>query len=44
MALIAAALAAKGQSRVDQLEVVERGYGRLVERLEGLGGHVARVG
>ena len=44
MALIAAALAAKGQSRVDQLEVVERGYGRLVERLQGLGAHVARVG
>jgi len=44
MALIAAALAAKGQSRVDQLEVVERGYARLVERLEGLGAHVARVG
>ncbi|HUE85653.1 MAG TPA: UDP-N-acetylglucosamine 1-carboxyvinyltransferase [Vicinamibacterales bacterium] len=44
MALIAAALAAKGQSRVDQLEVVERGYARLVDRLEALGGHVARVG
>jgi UDP-N-acetylglucosamine 1-carboxyvinyltransferase len=43
MALIAAALAAKGQSRVDQLEVVERGYARLVERLETLGAHVARV-
>jgi UDP-N-acetylglucosamine 1-carboxyvinyltransferase len=44
MALIAAALAAKGQSRVDQLEVVERGYARLVDRLESLGAHVARVG
>jgi UDP-N-acetylglucosamine 1-carboxyvinyltransferase len=44
MALIAAALAARGQSRVDQLEVVERGYSRLVERLESLGGRVARVG
>jgi UDP-N-acetylglucosamine 1-carboxyvinyltransferase len=44
MALIAAALAAKGQSRVDQLEVVERGYGRLVERLQAMGAHVARVG
>lgn len=43
MALIAAALAAKGQSRVDQLEVVERGYARLVERLESLGARVARV-
>jgi UDP-N-acetylglucosamine 1-carboxyvinyltransferase len=44
MALIAAALAAKGQSRVDQLEVVERGYARLVDRLSGLGAQVARVG
>jgi UDP-N-acetylglucosamine 1-carboxyvinyltransferase len=44
MALIAAALAAKGQSRVDQLEVVERGYAKLVDRLEALGAHVARVG
>ncbi len=43
MALIAAALAAKGQSRVDQLEVVERGYARLSERLQSLGAHVARV-
>jgi UDP-N-acetylglucosamine 1-carboxyvinyltransferase len=44
MALIAAALAAKGQSRVEQLEVVERGYARLVERLQALGAQVARVG
>jgi UDP-N-acetylglucosamine 1-carboxyvinyltransferase len=44
MALIAAALAAKGQSRVEQLEVVERGYARLVERLQSLGAQVARVG
>jgi UDP-N-acetylglucosamine 1-carboxyvinyltransferase len=44
MALIAAALAAKGQSRVDELEVVERGYAKLVERLQALGAQVARVG
>ena len=44
MALIAAALAAKGQSRVDQLEVVERGYAKLVERLQTMGAQVARVG
>jgi UDP-N-acetylglucosamine 1-carboxyvinyltransferase len=44
MALIAAALAAKGQSRVDQLETVERGYAKLVERLQGMGAEVARVG
>jgi UDP-N-acetylglucosamine 1-carboxyvinyltransferase len=44
MALIAAALAAQGQSRVDQLEVVERGYAKLVERLQAMGAQVARVG
>ena len=43
MALIAAALAAKGQSRVEPLETVERGYSRLVERLQSLGAHVAKV-
>ena len=35
MALIAAALAADGQSRVAPLETVERGYSQLVERLQG---------
>lgn len=43
MALIAAGLAADGQSRLAPLETVERGYGRLVERLQGLGAKVARV-
>ena len=43
MALIAAALAADGQSRLSPLETVERGYGRLVERLQGLGARVART-
>jgi len=43
MALIAAALAADGQSRLSPLETVERGYGRLVERLQGLGARVARM-
>lgn len=43
MALIAAALAADGQSRVTTLETVERGYGRLVERLQGLGAKVAKI-
>jgi UDP-N-acetylglucosamine 1-carboxyvinyltransferase len=44
MALIAAALAAHGQSRVEPLETVERGYSRLVERLQSLGAQVSRVG
>jgi UDP-N-acetylglucosamine 1-carboxyvinyltransferase len=43
MALIAAALAADGQSRVEPLETVERGYSAVVERLQGLGAAVARV-
>jgi UDP-N-acetylglucosamine 1-carboxyvinyltransferase len=43
MALIAAGLAAEGQSRLAPLETVERGYGRLVERLQALGARVARM-
>lgn len=43
MALIAAALAADGRSRVEPLETVERGYSKLVERLQSMGAAVARV-
>jgi UDP-N-acetylglucosamine 1-carboxyvinyltransferase len=43
MALIAAGLAAEGQSRLSPLETVERGYGRLVERLQALGAKVAKM-
>ena len=43
MALIAAALAAEGESRIGPLETVERGYASLVERLESLGAQVERV-
>jgi UDP-N-acetylglucosamine 1-carboxyvinyltransferase len=43
MALIAAALAAEGESRVTPLETVERGYASLVERLTSLGAQVERV-
>ena len=42
MALIAAALAAEGESRVMPLETVERGYASLVERLRALGASVER--
>jgi UDP-N-acetylglucosamine 1-carboxyvinyltransferase len=42
MALIAAALAAEGESRVMPVETVERGYAALVERLVGLGAQVSR--
>jgi UDP-N-acetylglucosamine 1-carboxyvinyltransferase len=43
MALIAAALAAEGESRLSPLETVERGYAQLVERLQALGANVSRV-
>jgi UDP-N-acetylglucosamine 1-carboxyvinyltransferase len=43
MSLIAAGLAADGQTRVQPLETVERGYSQLVERLQGLGARVAKV-
>ena len=43
MALIAAALAAEGESRVTPLETVERGYASLIERLHSLGAQVERV-
>jgi UDP-N-acetylglucosamine 1-carboxyvinyltransferase len=43
MSLIAAGLAAEGQTRVAPLETVERGYSQLVERLQALGAKVAKV-
>ena len=43
MALIAAALAASGESRVSPLETVERGYSRVVEHLHALGARVEQV-
>jgi UDP-N-acetylglucosamine 1-carboxyvinyltransferase len=43
MALIAAALAAEGESRIAPLETVERGYASLIERLTSLGAQVERV-
>ncbi len=43
MSLIAAGLAAEGQTRVAPLETVERGYGQLVERLRALGARVEKV-
>jgi UDP-N-acetylglucosamine 1-carboxyvinyltransferase len=42
MALIAAGLAADGQSRLSPLETVERGYAQLVDRLKALGAHVQK--
>ena len=42
MALIAAALAAEGESVLSSLEMVERGYGALVERLKAIGARIVR--
>jgi UDP-N-acetylglucosamine 1-carboxyvinyltransferase len=42
MALIAAALAADGESMLHPLETVERGYAAVVERLTALGARVSR--
>jgi UDP-N-acetylglucosamine 1-carboxyvinyltransferase len=43
MSLIAAGLAADGQTRVSPLETVERGYSQLVSRLQSLGARVSKV-
>jgi len=43
MSLIAAGLAAEGQTRVSPLETVERGYSQLVERLLSLGAKVTKI-
>jgi UDP-N-acetylglucosamine 1-carboxyvinyltransferase len=43
MALIAAALAAEGESELHPLETVERGYASVVERLRSLGAQVDRL-
>jgi len=40
MALIAAALAAEGESRIAPIETVERGYANIAARLRGLGARV----
>jgi UDP-N-acetylglucosamine 1-carboxyvinyltransferase len=44
MALVVAALCAEGESRVEPLETIERGYAELVERLRSLGARVQREG
>ena len=43
MALIAAALAASGESSIAPVETVERGYSSLVDRLQLLGAQVERI-
>jgi UDP-N-acetylglucosamine 1-carboxyvinyltransferase len=43
MSLILAALAAKGESVIDNVEMVERGYEKLEERLKALGAKIKKV-
>ncbi|MEW6546817.1 MAG: UDP-N-acetylglucosamine 1-carboxyvinyltransferase [Bacillota bacterium] len=42
-ALVVAALAAEGESEIDDLQYIERGYERLDEKLRALGAQVTRV-
>jgi len=42
-ALVLAALAARGESKIDNLEQIDRGYERMVEKLQGIGGRIERV-
>lgn len=42
IALVIAALAAKGQSQIERAELIERGYENIVERLSALGAKIKR--
>ena len=42
-ALVLAALAAKGESTIDNLEQIDRGYERMARKLHGVGGEIERV-
>ena len=43
MAMVIAALAARGESRISNIYQVERGYENLVEKLQSLGAHISRI-
>jgi UDP-N-acetylglucosamine 1-carboxyvinyltransferase len=43
MAMVIAAMAAHGESRISNVYQIERGYERLVERLQSLGAHITTV-
>lgn len=43
IALVIAALAAKGKSEIDKVELIERGYENIVDRLTSLGAKIERV-
>jgi UDP-N-acetylglucosamine 1-carboxyvinyltransferase len=42
LALVLAALAAEGKSRIRNIRQIERGYERIDEKLNGLGAHIQR--
>ena len=44
MAILLAALAARGTSEIHNIAQIERGYQQIDERLRGLGAHIERVG
>jgi UDP-N-acetylglucosamine 1-carboxyvinyltransferase len=43
MAMVIAAMAARGESVISNIYQVERGYENLTERLKSLGAHIKRV-
>ncbi len=43
MAMVIAALSARGESRISNVYQIERGYEHLIERLQSLGAHIKRV-
>lgn len=43
MSIVLAALCARGESEIDNIEMVERGYEKIVERLTSLGADVKRI-
>jgi UDP-N-acetylglucosamine 1-carboxyvinyltransferase len=43
MAMVIAAMAAHGESRISNVYQIERGYEHLVERLQGLGAKIKKV-
>ena len=43
VALLIAAMAAKGVSRIDNIEQIDRGYEHIDERLNALGAHIRRI-
>lgn len=42
-AMIIAALAAEGQTEIENIEYIERGYGRILEKLQCLGADIRRI-